>query len=87
MVALDHDDLESVPQDQLRSDAGMTVADATQIPPGLDHQLLPAGRYAKIVHRGPYERLGDAWAQFLGEWLPSSGQRIASTPSLELYRS
>jgi AraC family transcriptional regulator len=87
MVALYHDDPESVPQDQLRSDAGIIVPDGAQIPPTLTQQTLPAGRYAKTVHRGSYELLGDAWARFLGEWLPSSGQRLASTPSFELYRN
>ncbi len=86
MVALYHDP-QNVPQDQLRSDAGIIVPDGAQIPPTLTQQTLPAGRYAKTVHRGPYEQLGDAWARFLGEWLPSSGQRLASTPSFELYRN
>jgi AraC family transcriptional regulator len=87
MVALYHDDPESVPQDRLRSDAGIIVPAGAQIPATLTEQTLPAARYAKTVHRGPYEQLGDAWARFLGEWLPSSGQRLASTPSFELYRN
>jgi AraC family transcriptional regulator len=87
MVALYHDDPESVPQDQLRSDAGIVVPAGAQIPATLTEQTLPAARYAKTVHRGPYEQLGGAWARFLGEWLPSSGQRLASTPSFELYRN
>ena len=87
LVALYHDDPDSVPQDQLRSDAGIVVSAGAKIPPTLCEQTLPAGRYAKTVHRGPYEQLGDAWARFLGEWLPSSGQRLASTPSFELYRN
>ena len=46
---------------------------------------IPAGRYARTVHRGPYNELGDVWARFLGEWLPASGHRLADGASYELY--
>lgn len=85
MVALYHDDPETTPPDQLRSDAGLVVGHTAAIPTGLVEQRLPAGRYACTVHVGPYERLGDVWLRFLGEWLPASGHRLGSGPSFELY--
>lgn len=87
MVALYHDDPHSVAADQLRSDAGITVAADAPLPHGLADQRLPAGRYAKAVHTGPYEQLPDLWMRFLGEWLPASGQRLGDGPSFELYRN
>jgi AraC family transcriptional regulator len=87
MVGLYYDDPESVPPDQLRADAGLVVATDAKLPTGLDEQQLAAGRYAKTIHRGSYEQLGDTWARFLGEWLPASGNRLGDGPSFEIYRN
>jgi len=87
MIAIYHDDPDSTPQHQLRSDAAIAVADDVPLPPGLEEQRLPAGRYACAVHVGPYEKLGDAWARFMGEWLPASGNRLGSGVSYEIYRN
>jgi len=85
MIALYHDDPESTPADQLRSDAGIAVSADADLPASLVEHHLPAGRYAKTVHVGGYEKLGDTWARFLGEWLPESGERLGSGPSYERY--
>lgn len=85
MVALYHDDPESTPAAQLQSDAGLIVSDHTALPPSLGETRIPAGRYARTVHRGPYNELGDVWARFLGEWLPASGHRLGGGASYELY--
>jgi AraC family transcriptional regulator len=85
MVALFHDDPDSVPADQLRSDAAVVVDADTPLPEGLTEQRIPAGEYASTMHVGPYEQLGDVWARFMGEWLPASGRRIAGGPSYEVY--
>ena len=85
MIALYHDDPESTPTDQLRSDAGVAVPGDVELPGELAEHRLPAGRYAKTVHAGGYEKLGDTWARFLGEWLPESGEQLGSGPSYERY--
>lgn len=85
MIAIYHDDPESVPQDQLRSDAGVVVPDGVQLPDGLGEQRILAGRYARTTHIGPYEQLGDVWARFLGEWLPANGHRVSPGVSFEIY--
>ncbi|HJQ21047.1 MAG TPA: AraC family transcriptional regulator [Gemmatimonadaceae bacterium] len=84
MLAIYHDDPESTPAEQLRSDAGIVVPESATIPTSLTEQRLPAGRYACTLHVGPYERLGDVWQRLLGEWLPASGKRIDGL-SYELY--
>lgn len=76
MIALYHDDPDSVPVGQLRSDAGIVVPAHVALPDGLGEQILPAGRYARTTHVGAYEKLGDTWARFMGQWLPSSGERM-----------
>ena len=85
MLAIYHDDPETTPQDQLRSDAAIVVADHIPMPDGLVEQHLPAGRYACAVHVGPYEQLGDAWARFMGGWLAASGHRVGPGGTYEIY--
>jgi AraC family transcriptional regulator len=76
-----------VPAEQLRADAALTVDERATLPGGLDELRLPAGRYACTTHLGPYELLGDVWARFMGEWLPSSGHQLGPGLSYELYRN
>ncbi len=87
MVGLYYDDPESVPATELRADAGLVVGEGAPLPEGLSEVRIPAGRYARALHRGPYEQLGDLWARFFGEWLPQSGERMGGGPSFELYRN
>ena len=85
MIAIYHDDPDSTPPDQLRSDAAIVVPEEVRLPEGLVEQRLPAGTYARALHVGPYEQLGDAWARFMGEWLPASGRRVGEGSSYEIY--
>lgn len=85
MMAMYHDDPETVPAAQLRSDAGVVIPDGIAVPEGLVEQHLAAGQYACTLHIGPYEHIGDTWARLLGEWLPASGHRLGDGPSYERY--
>jgi len=85
MLAIYYDDPETTPESELHSDAGLVVSDGVQLPAGLAEQRLPAGRYARTLHTGPYEELGDAWARFMGQWLAASGERMGSGNTFEIY--
>lgn len=85
MMAIYHDDPESVPLEQLNSDAAVVVPDDLPMPDGLIEQWVTAGRYACTVHNGPYEQLGDTWSRFMGEWLPACGHTLGQGPSYERY--
>ena len=85
MLALYHDDPESTPEAELRSDAAVVIAEDVALPVGLVEQRIPAGHYACTTHVGPYEQLGDIWARFMGHWLPESGERLGKGTSFELY--
>ncbi len=88
LVAIYHDDPDATPQEQLRADAAITLPEQAPLPAGMAELRLPAGRYARAVHRGPYEQLGDTWARFMGEWLPASGHRMTDDGlSYEIYRN
>jgi AraC family transcriptional regulator len=85
MMAMYYDDPDTVPLDQLRSDAGVVIPDDIPVPDGLIEQHVAGGQYACAVHVGPYEHIGDTWARLLGEWLPASGQQLGTGPSYERY--
>ena len=85
MIAIYYDDPESTPAEALRSAAGVTSALASELPPALHEIRLPAGRWARAMHRGSYGGLGDAWQRLLGQWLPNSGLRMGSGECYELY--
>ena len=87
MVAIYHDDPETTPPAELRSDAGITVPEDARLPEELRELRLAAGTYARFTHVGPYTFLGDAWARFMGEWLPQSGRRLSSDVCYEVYRN
>jgi AraC family transcriptional regulator len=87
MLAIYHDDPESTPPSELTSDAAIVVSPQAKLPPGLGEREIPGGRYACTTHVGPYEKLGDVWARFMGEWLPRSGQRMRDSVSYEIYRN
>ena len=84
MIALFHDDPEVTPSDKLRSDAALSLPGKTPSPSGLIEQHVPAGRYAKAIHKGGYEGLPGAWAALKHEWLPTSGHKMGH-PSYEIY--
>jgi AraC family transcriptional regulator len=87
MLAVYHDDPETTPAAELASDAGVTVPEGVPLPEGVVEKRLPAGRYARTTHIGPYTTLGDTWSCFMGEWLPKSGMRVGSGASYEVYRN
>jgi AraC family transcriptional regulator len=87
MMAIYHDDPETTPEEALRSDAALTIPADAKVPAGLTEITIPAGRYARTTHIGPYDDLGDAWARLMGEWLPSSGHRVGDGVAYEVYRN
>jgi AraC family transcriptional regulator len=80
-----HDDPVSVPQDELRSNACITVPDAW-VPSGeLAEAHVEGGRYARVLHVGPYVELRVAYDWLYQTWLPGSGQEPRNLPCVEEY--
>jgi AraC family transcriptional regulator len=84
-IGIYHDDPESVPQERLRSTACITVP-ADWVPSGeLGEAYVEGGRYARIVHRGPYPELKAAYDWLYRNWLPANGEEPRNLPCLEEY--
>jgi len=80
-----HDDPESVPKAQLRSEAAVEIDPVTPLAEGMILREIPRVRAASIVHKGPYAELERSYRKLYGEWLPASGEEPANMPSFEHY--
>ncbi|MEO8702827.1 MAG: AraC family transcriptional regulator [Kofleriaceae bacterium] len=87
MIAIYYDAPESTPAAELRSDAALSIPADLKLPATLGEAKIPAGRYARTLHVGPYSQLGDAWARLMGDWLPASEHRLGTGVTFEVYRN
>jgi AraC family transcriptional regulator len=83
MIAVYYDDPDVTPADRLRSDAAITLPGHAQSAPGLIEHRLPAGTYARTIHKGGYEGLPGAW-KAVKQWASEHGHS-ASNPGYEIY--
>jgi AraC family transcriptional regulator len=87
MVGVYHDDPTTTPAEQLRSDAGVIVEEGVPLPPGLEEQRVPAGRYAHVEHAGSYAGLPGAWDAFKQALSAQTGTPAPRGYTFELYRN
>jgi AraC family transcriptional regulator len=79
------DDPESVSQSELRSAACITVSDDWSSGGEPVEGHVEGGRYARIVHTGPYHELKAAYDWLYSGWLPASAEEPRNLPCLEEY--
>ena len=85
-VALYYHDPDVTPVEELRSYAGAFVPEDFQTDsPEVTVLDIEGGDYAVTVHVGPYDGLNSAWAEFVGQWLPTTGNTFSDAPCLEVY--
>lgn len=84
LLALYHDDPQTTPVDQLRSDAALSFPAGVEVPAGLIERRVAGGRYACAVHEGPYDQLPKAWSTLKQE-IQSRGLKATGGVSYELY--
>lgn len=83
------DDPTAVAPQALRAAACLTAPPALRLSEeelgamGFVYGELAAGRYASIVHQGPYQGLAEGWNWLLQEWLPASGEQFGQRPLLD----
>ncbi|MCT9000220.1 AraC family transcriptional regulator [Chelativorans intermedius] len=80
-----YDDPSATPPEECRSDACLTVGKTDPLPEGLKRMEIAGGRYASLLHKGPYAELHKAYAWLYGVWLPESGEEPANQPVVEEY--
>jgi AraC family transcriptional regulator len=85
MLGVYYDDPDTVPTDELRSDACLDVPSGTEVEGGVTLKIIPAGRAAAVVHKGPYTELPRVYRALYRDWLPNSGEEAADRPPFEVY--
>ncbi len=84
-IGLCHDDPEVTPAEKIRYDACVEVSEAFEPAGEIGLQVIAGGDYAVTTHFGSYNKLGDTYAKFLGQWVPRSGRELRSAPCFEVY--
>lgn len=84
-IALYHDDPMTVPEAELRSEAGLTVPPGVEGSEGVRILDLPPTRCAVLVFKGPYAELEPIYTWLYRDWLPTSGEEPADQPPREEY--
>ena len=71
------DDPQIVERDKCRFDACVALRDP--IPPQgeVGQKILPGGRFAVFIHRGPYSQLEKAFDEIFRLWYPTSHEQLA----------
>lgn len=85
MAGIYYDDPSTTPEADLRSHAGVVVAEDLPVPEGLEEVTLGASRTARLRLKGPYSGLPAAYDYLYGDWLPKSGEEPADAPAYEIY--
>jgi AraC family transcriptional regulator len=83
--AIYYDNPSVTPQDALRSDACLTVPEGWSPSGPIELREIRGGRYAVVLHVGPYAELAHAYEWLYGTWLLRSGEELADAPIVEEY--
>lgn len=87
-LAIFLDDPETVPAEELRSRACVTVTEVQEAPAGVQGASIveiPGGLYATSRHEGPYAGLPEAWNDLCGTWIPGNGLKPSAGVCFEIY--
>jgi AraC family transcriptional regulator len=85
MIGIYYDDPLTVPQKDLRSEAGLVVPLDAKLDGDVHAIDMPAMLCASVIHKGPYAELEEPYRYLFREWLPKSGREAADHPCFEEY--
>lgn len=80
-----YDDPSVTPMNALRADACVVVPDGRAPAGDLELKEIRGGRYATVLHVGPYAELERPYKWLYGTWLAQSGEEPADAPVVEAY--
>ena len=87
LVGIYYDDPDAVPEEDLRSRAGVVATGNIDLEPPLQHTDVYGGPYAVLRYKGPYADMRAAYRWLYGDWLAQSGREPADAPIFEEYIS
>jgi len=80
-----YDDPAAIPVEALRSEACFSVPDSWLPSGDLQRREIRPGRYAVVLHVGPYAELSRAYTWLYGTSLAQSDEEAADAPCVEEY--
>lgn len=84
-IGIYYDDPLTIPTNDLRSEAGLVVADGVTIEGDVREIGIPSMRCASVIHKGPYAELETPYRYLFRQWLPQSGREAGDHPCFEEY--
>jgi AraC family transcriptional regulator len=85
MIGICHDDPDITAPEAVRYDACIRFRWPLAPRGEVGQRVLPGGRHAVFLHRGPHRDLPDTYARIYGAWLPDSDERLGENPAFEVY--
>jgi AraC family transcriptional regulator len=80
-----YDDPMATPVSALRADACLALPEGTMPSGELQVEEIRGGRYAVVLHVGPYAELERPYKWLYGTWLAQSGEEPGNAPLVEEY--
>jgi AraC family transcriptional regulator len=84
-IGIFFDDPAAVQEAELRAAACITVPDSWSPSGEFAEAHVEGGRYARIIHTGPYTELKTAYDWLYQTWLPNSAEEPRDLPCVEEY--
>jgi AraC family transcriptional regulator len=85
MFGISHDDPNITEPNNIRYDACLDIDANIDKESNLGEFTISDGKYAKFIHKGPYDKFPDAYAYIFNEWLPESNHKLRDDPCFEIY--
>lgn len=85
VIGASYDNPEITPLAKCRFDACVSLGENVKVEGPVSEKRFPGGKYAVYRYRGRTQELGKVYAQFMGEWFPSSGYQPGDAPCLDFY--
>jgi AraC family transcriptional regulator len=80
-----YDDPAATPANALRADACLAIPEGLDVSGELQVREIRGGRYAVVLHVGPYAELERPYGWLYGTWLAQSGEEPDNAPTVERY--
>lgn len=84
-IGIYYDDPQSVPEKELRADAGIVVDAGAELGGNVRAVTIPSLVCGSVLHKGPYAELERPYRFLFREWLPTSGYEPADFSCFEEY--
>ena len=81
-----HDPKEVEPKN-FRFDLALSVPKDFKLNDEVIERIIPAGRYAVVMHNGSLDNVGDTIYSLYKNWLPQSGEKLGDLPCIFCYHN